>query len=225
MCIFLEDDPEWGMMNTDLIKRYLADNIGLASSSSPAEETFQGRLAAGASLGHIRPEEVEQIAERAAVEGLDEDELIEALCEERGVIYREREWRVTGEAEAEERAEAKAEAKEVRTSPPSFAGGYNVMHRHWSGTRLTSGLHRHGSGVALHSGGTFVSQVSPFKDERAEGWWTTGGGSSLTLRWKGKREVETRYKKFAGKNKFKGTHWLDGKRRPETEGANVLERV
>jgi hypothetical protein len=207
MCIFIEDDPNWGVLNSSLIKHQLVDNIALAADS---KMTLQERLAAGAEKGHISKNEVEAIAEHAALERLDSNALIKNICEERGIEYNETDWLL---------GQATAPAETLR----SRVGAYDVMHRHWDGGRaLTSGLHTHSSGVVLSSDGTFTSGVSLFRDEKSRGRWETRKGK-LTLIWNGEGGLETRFLKLKGKMKFRGTHFRNGAEIVETEGALVLE--
>ena len=100
MCIFLEADPSWGVLNAPMIKMNLVDNIKLEKE---AQITLQERLAVGAGKGFIKRDEVEKIAEHAALQRIDTGDLLEMLCEERGLDYNEDDWLKDNEEEKRER--------------------------------------------------------------------------------------------------------------------------
>jgi hypothetical protein len=71
------------------------------------------------------------------------------------------------------------------------------------------------------------AQVTPFKDERATGTWTSTP-SSITVSWdslsRGGFELKTKFVKFKGKQKFKGVHVVNGAEVKGTAGALVIEQ-
>ena len=106
-------------------------------------------------------------------------------------------------------------------------GWYDVRHRHWNGTALTSGAHAHKNGLHLREGGVFSATVSPFGDMQANGRWNESkDGSELVLDWDGLKgdKCKTVYTKI-GPNQWTGVIYLSGRVMSETKGSSIVTRV